>query len=106
MIQTLQIQQQVLSISEVLRTYGKQFKQIKRRFSDEHNGRCAMGVILSYYGWDGADKIDAGKKLSTALNALNYTGIDKNLLIKMNDSGFMFDQIADYINIACNSKYC
>ena len=53
MIQALQMQQQVLSISEVLRTYGKQFKQIKRRFSDEHNGRCAMGVILSYYGWDG-----------------------------------------------------
>jgi hypothetical protein len=60
---------------------------------------------MSYYGWDGVDKIDAGKKLSAALNALDYTGIDKNLLVEMNDSGFMFDQIADYIDIAYN-RHC
>ena len=50
---------------------------------------------MSYYGWDGVDKIDAGKKLSTTLNALDHSGIDKNLLIEMNDSGLRFDEIAD-----------
>jgi hypothetical protein len=55
---------------------------------------------MSYYGWDGVDKIDAGKKLSATLNALDYTGIDKNLLIEMNDSGFTFDKIADYFDVA------
>jgi hypothetical protein len=89
---------QELTVSEILRTYGKQFKQITERYSDGHNGRCALGVIMSYYGWDGVDKIDAGKKLSTVLSALDYTGIDKNLIIEMNDSGFRFDKIADYLD--------
>ena len=36
---------------------------------------------------------------------MDYTGIDKNLLIEMNDSGYSFDEMADYIDIASNSRY-
>ena len=59
---------QEMSLPEILCVYGKQFKQIKRRFSDEHNGRCAMGLILSYYGWNGHS--DASKLMKIALNSL------------------------------------
>jgi hypothetical protein len=42
-----------LSIAQILRVNGKHFRQIKKRYSDEYNGRCAVGVIMSYYGWRG-----------------------------------------------------
>jgi hypothetical protein len=43
-----------LAISQILRTYGKQFRQIRLQYSDGHNGRCAIGVLMSYFGWDGS----------------------------------------------------
>jgi hypothetical protein len=61
---------QELTVSEILRTYGKQFKQITERYSDGHNGRCALGVIMSYYGWNGKDDSQAASKLLGALIAL------------------------------------
>jgi hypothetical protein len=88
---------EMLSISQILRIYGKQFTQIIERYSDGHNGRCAIGVIMSYHGWNGKDDSQASGKLLSALIALRYAGIDKNLLIDLNDSGFMFDEIADYL---------
>jgi hypothetical protein len=77
---------QELTISQVLRTYGKQFRQITERYSDGHNGRCALGVIMSYYGWNGKDDSQAASKLLGTLVALRCACIDKNLLIDMNDS--------------------
>jgi hypothetical protein len=44
------ILEQELTVSQILRVYGKQFRQITERYSDAQNGRCAMGVIVSYYG--------------------------------------------------------
>ena len=72
MNQTQQLQQQELTVSQILRVYGKQFKQIKRRFSDEQDGRCAMGVILSYWGWDGKlnSLCEASKSSQAARQAL------------------------------------
>ena len=89
---------QELTVSEILRTYGKQFKQITERYSDGHNGRCALGVIMSYYGWNGKDDSQAASKLLGTLIALRCAGIDKNSLIDMNDSGMPFDEIADYLD--------
>jgi hypothetical protein len=89
---------QELTISKILRTYGKQFRQIQTKYSDGHNGRCALGVIMSYYGWNGKDDSEAGSKLLGTLIALRYASVDKNLLINMNDSGFTFDEIADYLD--------
>jgi hypothetical protein len=73
---------------------GKQFKQIQMQYSDGRNGRCAIGVIMSYYGWNGKDDSQASGKLLGALIALRHAGIDKHLLIHLNDSGFTFDEIA------------
>jgi hypothetical protein len=95
---------QELTVSQILRTYGKQFKQITKRYSDGHDGRCALGVLMSYYGWNGKDDFQATKKLLGTLIVLRYAGIDKNLLIEMNDSGSTFDEIADYIDKVGNSK--
>lgn len=67
-----------LSISQILRIYGTQFTQIIERYSDGRNGRCAIGVIMSYHGWNGKDDSQASGKLLGALIALRYAGIDKN----------------------------
>ena len=93
-----QLLKQELTVSHILRTYGKQFRQITERYSDGYNGRCAIGVLVSYYGWNGIDDSHAASKLLGALIALRYTGIDRNLLIEMNDSGYSFDEIAYYLD--------
>ena len=86
------------SISQIIRTYGKQFTQIKKQYTDGHSGRCVMGVIMSYYGWDGKCITNAERRLYAALVALRQAGISKELLIELNDSGATFDEIADYLD--------
>lgn len=103
--QLQQLLKQELTVTQVLRIHGKQFRQITERYSDGLNGRCALGVIMSYYGWNGQDDSEAATKLRGTLIALRYAGIDRNLLIEMNDSGFTFDEIADYIDRIGNNRY-
>jgi hypothetical protein len=86
------------SISQILRTYGKQFTQIRKQYTDGLGGRCVMGVIMSYYGWDGKCITNAERRLYAALVALRQAGISKELLIDLNDSGATFDEIADYLD--------
>jgi hypothetical protein len=78
-----QLLKQKLTISEILRVYGKQFTQIAERYSDGHNGRCAIGMIISYHGWNGKDDSNAGGKLLSALVALRYAGVSKELIIRL-----------------------
>ena len=80
------------------KTRIKQFKQIAQQYSDGQNGRCALGVIMSYYGWNGKDDSQVTRKLLSTLIALNYADIDKNLLAELNDSGMPFDEIADHLD--------
>lgn len=91
---------QELTVSQILRIYGKQFTQVQMQYSDGHNGRCALGVIMSYIGWDGTDDFDVIKVLFTTMDILKHAGIDENLLIDMNDSGYTFDEIADHLDRA------
>jgi hypothetical protein len=86
------------SISQIIRTYGKQFTQIRKQYTDGLGGRCVMGVIMSYYGWDGKCITNAERRLYAALVALRQAGISKELLIDLNDSGATFDEIADYLD--------
>ena len=86
------------SISQIIRTYGKQFTQIRKQYTDGLGGRCVMGVIMSYYGWDGKCITNAERRLYAALIALRQAGISKELLIELNDSGATFDEIADYLD--------
>ena len=89
---------QELTVSQVLRTYGKQFTQIQMQYSDGKNGRCAIGVMMSYFGWDGKDDIRASRKLLSAFIALTQAGVSKDLVVQLNDSGMSFDEIADFID--------
>ena len=89
---------QEASISQIIRTYGKHFNQIRNRYTDGLGGRCVMGLIMSYYGWDGKCITNAERKLYAALVALRRAGISKELLIELNDSGATFDDIADYLD--------
>jgi hypothetical protein len=96
--QQLILKQQELTVSQVLRIYGKQFTQITERYSDGYNGRCALGVIMSYFGWNGKDDIRASRKLLSAFIALTRAGVSKDLIVQLNDSGMSFDEIADYLD--------
>ena len=69
MSQQQQLLNQELTVSQILRTYGK--------------GKL-LGILI----------------------ALRYAGIDRNLLIEMNDSGFTFDEIADFFDKFGSSKSC
>jgi hypothetical protein len=53
---------------------------------------------MSYYGWNGKDVSQASRKLLGTLIALRYTEIDRNLPTEINDSGYTFDEIADYLD--------
>lgn len=86
------------SISEILRAYGKKFTQVQDRYSNGQNGRCALGVVMSYFGWNGIDDSRAAGKLLAATNALREAGVSQCSIIELNDSGFTFDEIADYID--------
>jgi len=96
--QQQQLLKQDMSISQILRTCGKQFRQIQNRYSDGANGRCTLGVIMSYYGWDGRDDSDAAKLLLAASIQMKHAVVDEGLQIDLNDSGYTFDEIADYLD--------
>jgi hypothetical protein len=90
---------QEMTIAQILRTYGKQFTQIREQYSDGFNGRCAIGVIMSYYGWNGKSKygFDVRSSLTTFV-ALRREGVSYWAVMEMNDSGATFDEIADYLD--------
>ena len=92
------ISKQQLTVSQILRIHGKQFTQITERYSDGNNGRCVMGVIMSYFGWNGKDDVRASRKLLSAFIALTHAGVSKDLAVQLNDSGMSFDEIADYLD--------
>jgi hypothetical protein len=93
-----QLLKQELTIPQILRNHEKQFVQIRKQLSDGHNGRCALGVIMAHYGWNGKDDSDAQDRLLDALVALGRNGISEKLIIRLNDSGMAFDKIADYLD--------
>jgi hypothetical protein len=69
---TQQLLEQEMTVSQILRTYGKHFMQIRAEYSDGFSGRCAIGVIMSYYGWSGNSKygFDAVRSSLATLVAL------------------------------------
>ena len=93
-----QLLERELTVSQILRTYGQQFIQIKKKYSDRHNGRCAIGVIMSYYSWDGKENAFGSEELLNALLALRHAGISTDLIIDMNDSGMTFNEIAGFLD--------
>ena len=53
---------------------------------------------MSNYGWNGKDDSHAGGKLLGASIALRQAGVSKDSIIRLNDSGATFDEIADYMD--------
>jgi len=53
---------------------------------------------MSYYGWKGRDDSQAAEKLLGTSIALRHTGVSKDLIIRLNDSGKTFEEIADYLD--------
>jgi hypothetical protein len=99
--QLLEQEEAIMTASQILRTYGRHFTQIRKRYSDGHNGRCAAGVIMSYYGWNGIVDRNKPTRLMATINELERTGISKDQLvnlIKLNDSNMTFAEIADHLD--------
>jgi hypothetical protein len=94
-----QLLKQEMTVSQILRTHGKQFTQIRGQYSDGLNGRCAIGVIMSYYGWSGNSKygFDEGRSSLATLVALRREGVSYWAVTEKNDSGTTFGEIADYL---------
>ncbi len=106
MSQQQQLIKQELTVPQILRVYGKQFTQITERYSDGYNGRCALGVIWSYFGWEGKPNSDMTMSIKAALPTLAKTGLDDDFsIIELNDTGWSFDEIADYIDRIGNNRY-
>ena len=82
MSQQQQLLKQDMTVSQILRTYGKQFRQIQNLYSDGINGRCS----------------DAAELLLAASIQMKHAVVDEGLLIDLNDSGYTFDEIADYLD--------
>jgi hypothetical protein len=89
---------QELTVSQILRTYGKQFRQDQMQYSDGRNERCVIGVLMSYFGWGGRDDFDSARALFAKLGELKHAGIEEDLLIELNDSGLTFNEIADNLD--------
>ena len=89
---------QELTVSQILRIHGKQFTQVTEQYSDGNNGRCAMGVIMSYLVWNGKDNVRTSRKFLSAFIALTHAGFNKDLVVQLNDSGMSFDEIADHLD--------
>ena len=96
--QQQQLLKQDMTVSQILHTYGKQFRQIQNLYFDGVNGRCALGVIMTYYGWDGRHDSDTAKLLLAASIQSKHADVNEGLLIDLNDSGFTFDEIADHLD--------
>jgi hypothetical protein len=94
----VQLLKQELTIPQILRTYGKRFTQVRKRYSDGRNGRCAVGLIMSYNGWNGKDDPGSAQRLLAAFVSLKNEGIDEEILMDLNDSGYTFDEIADHLD--------
>ena len=95
--QQQQLLMQELTISQILRFYGKQFTQIIGRYTDGRNGRCAMGVIMEYYGWNGKQNSNT-TYLQASYCALKKSGVSDDIIFQMNDTGKTFDEIADFLD--------
>ena len=50
------------------------------------------------FGWNGKDEPGSAKRLLAAFVELKHNGIDKDLLIDLNDSGTTFDETGDYLD--------
>jgi hypothetical protein len=57
-----------------------------------------FGVIMSYLGWNGKDEPGSAQTLLVAFDNIKQADIDEGLLIDLNDSGYTFDEIADYLD--------
>ena len=76
----------------------KTIQAVKKLYSDEPDGRCAIGVIMEYYGWDGKHNSDMTKSLLATYHALKKANISDDIIIELNDSGVTFDEIADFLD--------
>ena len=96
---------EAMSVPQIIRTFGRQFRQIRKQYTDGHEGRCVLGVIMSYYGWDGKCISNAERRLYSALTALRREGVSEEQLIEMNDSGATFVEIAVHLDRNFGSVY-
>lgn len=64
-----------------------------------------MGVIFSYFGWDGKHDSDMTMSINAAWATLAKTGLrDEFFIIELNDSGWTVDEIAVHNDSIDNNR--
>ena len=53
---------------------------------------------MSYYGWNGKDDSEAAGKLLDLSSILKQAGIRRDYVVKLNDLGLTFSEIADSLD--------
>ena len=72
-----------------------------QRYSDGHDGRCAVGVVMSYYGWNGIADPDNPTRILATPADLGRAGISKDQvinLVKLNDSNMTFEESSNILS--------
>jgi len=82
-----------VKLSQILRQ--TKVKQIQCDLSDGKGGFCALGVLANFYGWDG--KGHAGEFYLRVIKELGKGGLETWHIFNKNDSGWSFEQIADFL---------
>jgi hypothetical protein len=85
-------------IANILEEEKNRYKLIKDKHSDKKDGRCAIGVLLSHFGWDGCTTIgwierDKTEKLFRYLDMPFSSGADFGWLSKISDDKDNWDDI-------------
>jgi hypothetical protein len=91
--------QQILQerkLSEIVRNIP--YRQIKNALGDLMDGRCVIGGIMCYCGWDGKDYW-SNNALEIQTRVLDMVGGTEmwQVLVDKNNSGESFEMMADWL---------
>ena len=92
MMSQIQIQKD-LTIAQVLRICKTKYRQIRRNYTDNLDGRCAVGAVMNYMTGD--DQFIFHYGIGSYIK--DHFAIDEHEIIRLNDSGKTFDEIADWL---------
>ena len=93
MRQQQQLLKQGMTTSQILRILENNLDRFRCDIQMDMMGG-AIGVLMSYHGWNGKDEPGSARTLLAALVDIKNEGIDNELLIDLNDSGCTFNEIA------------
>ena len=92
LIQELTFKQKLVKVIEIVQEKKRLHRFIRYRYSDGEKGRCALGLLLTYYGWSGNPLDDSyPSSNSNVFDMLNIH--ERNLIASINDKSNSYDEV-------------